>query len=144
MSRKRITTASAKDKGRRLQKMIAEKIGELLDVRVGKDEPVAPREMSQTGTDIRIVGEYRKHFPFAVECKWQERWDIPGWIKQAKANTDPDNDYLTWLLFVKKNRSDVYVVLEADALFKILSAANMNELYTLLKGGKNESKSSTR
>lgn len=131
--KKRIKSSSAKDKGRRLQKLIAEKIGQLLGVTVGKDEPVAPREMSQTGTDVRIVGEYRKKFPFAVECKWQEKWDIPGWIRQAEANVDTEKDYLTWILFMKRNRSKVYAVVEADVLFKLLEVIDKEQLYTALK-----------
>lgn len=119
MAKKRITTASAKDKGRRLQKWVMEKISELTGYPCGKDELIASREMGQTGTDIRLIGPAKEKFPFAVECKYQERWALPEWIQQAKANTS--EDLPDWLLFIKKNRSDPIVVMDADLFFRLLS-----------------------
>lgn len=118
MAKRKISVQSAKDKARRLQKMVAEKISDLLGIPWGKDEMIASREMGQSGVDVRLIGEAAEKFPFAIECKWQEKWDIPGWIRQAESNTSdklPD-----WLLFVKKNRSDIYVMMKADTFFKIM------------------------
>ena len=112
-------TSSKKDKGRRLQNKVAERISKLLNIPWGYDEMIAPREMGQSGTDIRLVGEAKRLFPFAVECKNQERWAIPEWIKQAKANTS--DDLPDWLLFVSRNRmKDPIVVMESETFFKLM------------------------
>lgn len=109
-----ISAASAKDKGRRLQNWTAAKIGELLGLPVGRDEMIAPREMGQNGTDVRLIGEAKRRFPWAVECKNQETWAIPSWIVQAKANKDKDTN---WLLIVSKNRHDKIAIMDADVFF---------------------------
>jgi hypothetical protein len=86
MAKKRIKTSSAKAKGRNLQKWTCQKISELLGIPWGKDELIASREMGQSGTDVRLVEEAQERFPFSVECKYQETWSVPSWIKQAKKN----------------------------------------------------------
>ena len=83
----------------------------------GKDELIASREASQTGTDVRLIGEAQKRFPYSVECKYQESWAFPAWIKQARANQAEGTD---WLLVVKKNRVDPIVVMDAQAFFKLI------------------------
>lgn len=115
--KKRISVSSAKAKGRNLQQWAAAKISELTGLPWGKDELIASREGAQNGTDVRLVGEAREKFPFAVECKWCESWAIPAWIKQAKSNEEPGMD---WLLIIKKNHHEPIVVLDADKFFEIL------------------------
>lgn len=110
-------TSSAKAKGRNFQNWVAQKISELLGIPYGKDEMIASREMGQNGVDIRLVGEAQKRFPFSVECKCQETWSIPAWIEQAKSNQKEGTD---WLLFVKKNRKEPIVVMDANAFFNLL------------------------
>lgn len=115
--KKRITVSSAKAKGRNLQQWVCRKISDLLNIPWGPDEMIASREGAQNGTDVRLVGEARKRFPFAVECKWCESWAIPAWIKQAKSNEEPGMD---WLLIIKKNHHEPIVVLDADLFFELL------------------------
>jgi len=111
-------TSSAKAKGRALQNWTCEKISELLGIKWGADEKIAPREMGQNGTDVRLVGEALEQFPFSVECKNQESWAFPSWIKQAKDNQKEGTD---WLLVVKKNRTKPIVVMDAEVFFKLLT-----------------------
>ena len=111
------TVASRKAKSRRLQNWTAKKIAELLECEWGKDCNVAPREMGQSGTDIRLVGAAQEQFPFSVECKNQETWSVPAWIRQAKKNQKDDTD---WLLVCKKNNEDPIVVMDAEVFFKLL------------------------
>ncbi len=118
MAKARIKTSSAKAKGRALQQWVCQKISDILGVPWGKDEMIASREAAQTGTDVRLVGEAKKMFPFSVECKWQEAWSVPAWIKQAKDNQEKGTD---WLLVVKKNRTDPIVIMDADKFFEIWS-----------------------
>lgn len=115
--KKRITTASAKGKGRRLQNWTAKKISELLEMPWGKDEIISPREMGQSGTDVRLVADAKELFPWSIECKNCESWNIPSFIKQAKDNQLPSTD---WLVIMTKNNFDNIVVLDAEVFFDIL------------------------
>ena len=121
MAKKRIKTSSAKAKGRNLQQWACRKISELLDIPWGKDELIASREMGQSGTDIRLVGEAQKRFPFCVECKWQETWSVPAWIKQAKANQKKGLD---WLLIIKRSYEKPVIVMDAERFFDLLKKAS--------------------
>jgi len=114
----KISTSSAKDKGRRLQNWVGEKVAELIGMPFGKDQPVAGREMGQCGTDVRLVGEALERAPWAIECKYQETWSIHNWIVQAASNMLKGT---TWLLFVKKNRIEPIVIMDAAEFFKLLA-----------------------
>ena len=116
--KKRISVQSAKAKGRRLQQWAMRKISELTGIPCGKDELIASREMGQSGTDVRLIGEAQKLFPWSVECKSQEKWSIPAWIKQAKENQKKETD---WLLVVKRNQHEPIVVIDAEVFFKLLT-----------------------
>lgn len=113
----RIKTSSAKAKGRSLQQWACQKISDLLGMPWGKDESIASREMGQNGTDIRLVGEAQERFPFSVECKWQETWSVPAWIKQAKENTKKGTD---WLLIMKRSREKPVIVMDGEVFFELL------------------------
>jgi hypothetical protein len=102
-------------------------ISELLGIPWGKDELIASREMDQSGTDIRLLGEAAERFKFAVECKSAKVWNIQASIKQAQANCPDGSD---WLL-VHKRRSQTkaerippVVVMDALAFFKLLGRLN--------------------
>jgi len=117
MTTTRILISSAKAKGKALQNWTCTQISELLELPWGKDELIASREASQSGTDVRLLGEAKQRFPFSVECKSQETWALPGWIKQAEANQVEGTD---WLLVVKKRRMDPVVVMGASAFFELM------------------------
>jgi hypothetical protein len=123
MAKKRIKTSSAKAKGRNLQKWTCQKISELLGIPWGKDELIASREMGQSGTDVRLVEEAQERFPFSVECKYQETWSVPSWIKQAKKNQKEGTD---WLLIMRKNHKEPVVVMDGERFFEILKGALQN------------------
>jgi hypothetical protein len=113
----RITRSAGKAKGRRLQQWCCERISLLLDLPWGKDEGIASREMGQSGTDVRLVGEAARRFPFSVECKAQESWSIPGWIAQAREN---QAEGTRWLLVCKRNREEPVVVMDAREFFRMI------------------------
>jgi len=85
---------SRKAKGRRLQVWVCRQISRAVNLAAGRDEHIAPREMGQGGPDVRLSPLAREAFPFSVECKSQERWDLPGFIRQAQANRYPGTDWL--------------------------------------------------
>ena len=109
-------TSSAKAKGRRLQQYIMQKISDITRIPCGKDELIASREMGQSGTDVRLIGKALNKFPFSVECKYQEKWSILAWIRQAKANRISGTK---WILFCKKNNHEPIVILDADYFFTL-------------------------
>lgn len=115
---------SIKAKGRFLQKWVCEKIAELTGFEWGKDKPIESRPMGQSGYDVRLESQVLDIFPFSVECKFQERWSVPKWIEQAKAN---EAEGTHWLLVCKQSRKPPVVILEADAFFEILKRAGMGE-----------------
>jgi len=108
--------ASAKAKGRRLQKWVAQWVGILTGLPVGVDEDIASREMGQSGADIRLSPAARKLFPYAVECKNSERWSLPEWWDQARHNAGD----LTPLLVVSRNHTAPLVVMDAEHFFNLL------------------------
>ncbi len=114
----KITTQSAKAKGRTLQQWVCQKIAHLTGYEWGKDKPIESRAMGQSGCDVRLEEEVLKQFPFSIECKWQETWSIPAWIQQAKANAKPDTN---WLLVCKKRRQSPIVILDAEVFFSLMA-----------------------
>jgi len=112
-----IKISSRKGKGRGCQNWVAKQISNLTGYVVGKDEMIAPREMGQSGVDVRLVADAKEAFPWSVECKWTESWSLPSFLKQARENQLPGTD---WLLVLKKNSEDYIVVIDAEVFFDLL------------------------
>lgn len=113
----RNTPSGKKEKAKVLQRWVASKIAELTGLPVGKDEDIESRQMGESGTDVRLSVEARREFPFSVECKNKETWDVPSSIRQAKSNTYSGTD---WLLVFKKNYENPVVILDAEVFFDLL------------------------
>lgn len=107
------TPRTRKAKGRKFQQEIAKRISEILDIPVEKDGDIESRPMGQSGPDVILRGTAKELFPFVVETKFCEKWDIHKWIKQARHYGD------NWLLFCKKSRSKPIVVMDCDMFFTI-------------------------
>lgn len=118
--KRRITVQSAKAKGRRLQQWVCRKISELTGIPWGPDCPIESRPMGQNGCDVRLESQVIAEFPFSVECKAQENWAIPGWIKQAMTNQMANTD---WLLVCKRRNESPVVIISAETFFKLLRRA---------------------
>lgn len=117
----RIKVSSAKAKGRNLQKWVCEKISQLTGYPTGKDQPIESRPMGQSGTDVRMERCVKKLFPYSVECKAQESWSIPKWIKQAQQNKEKGTD---WLLVCKRSRENPIIIMDAEVFFELLKYIN--------------------
>jgi hypothetical protein len=83
------------------------------------EEDVRPVPMSSEGADIQLSNRARLIFPFAVECKNQERLNIWEAIKQAKKHGD--NTCLTPLVVFTRNREDVYVSLPLEDFMDLVA-----------------------
>lgn len=119
--KKRISTQSAKSKGRLLQQWVCRRISKITGYEFGKDCPIESRPMGQSGTDVRMESQVIKSFPFSVECKSQESWSVHQWILQAQLNCIPDTD---WLLVCKSNRNKPIVIIDADVFFSLVEKLN--------------------
>ena len=117
IKKKRISVQSAKSKGRNLQKLVAKKISELLNIPFGPDEDIASRPMGQAGCYIRLSPGVQKRFPYSVECKCQERFNVVTAIKQAIENQKEGTE---WLLFFTKNRFPTTVIMSCDHFFDLM------------------------
>lgn len=111
-------TSSSKAKGRRYQKEIAQCISDITGIAHGKDCLIESREMGQAGVDIRLIGDARTKFPWSVECKCCERFNIPVWIRQASCNMLPDTN---WLLLFKRNRTPGRAIMSSAAFETLLA-----------------------
>lgn len=111
-----IKIKSRKAKGRKLQNWAAKKISKVLNIPVEKDGDIESRSMGMSGVDVILRGKAIKMFPFSIECKAQETWSVPAWVRQAQDN---EKEGTHWLLICKKNREKPIVILDADIFFKL-------------------------
>ena len=124
MSKKKIKPRSAKNKGRKLQVWVAQKISELTGISYGMDKEIESRQMGQAGTDVRLSKEALKEFPYSVECKAVEKLSLPSWIEQAKENQVEGTN---WLVIFKRSRDKPVVVMDAERFFELLKEKNKND-----------------
>ena len=110
-------TRSAKNKGKRLQKIVQQLLLE-------KTQPIGLVEgdisntiMGQSGRDIILSPAAEKVIPFDIECKNQEKLNIWSAIQQAEDNTKEGR--IPMLVF-SKNRSKTYCVVELSKLLDLL------------------------
>jgi len=116
-----LTPKNRKQKGRRLQHYVGALIAEALGLRFGKDQDVESRPMGQSGTDVIIRPPHFERLPYAIECKNTEKWTVPQYIEQAEGYaTAQKHLFKGWLLFLKKNNSKVYVVMDEDTFVDLL------------------------
>tara|TARA_Y100001963_G_C6674160_1_gene396551 strand:- start:229 stop:576 length:348 start_codon:yes stop_codon:yes gene_type:complete len=109
-------TRSAKNKGKRLQNSVRDLILETFKEELEKDD-VRSTTMGESGEDIQLSPAARKLFPFAVECKNQERLNIWDALHQAEWNA---NEHIPLLVF-KRNNSKTYVAMNIDYLMELLN-----------------------
>lgn len=104
-------TSSCKAKGRNLQNFIAKELNELYG-----GESFRPAIMGERGVDIKVESNMKEQFPYDIECKNQESWNIPQWWKQTIINTSEDRKPL---LIVKKNYQEPLVIMRWEDFKKI-------------------------
>src|SRR5690554_5897553 len=83
---KRISTASAKNKGRLLQKYVRDKFIELLKPYGILPDDVKSTSMGATGVDIQLSPFARNFLPVSVECKSHKSMAIYKLYEQAVTN----------------------------------------------------------
>lgn len=109
--------ASAKNKGRMLQKWVRDTILRAFPVLSSDD--VRSTSMGASGEDILLSSLAKSLFPYAVECKNVESLNVWAAFSQCQANASSST---TPLLFIKKNKKNPLVVMPADIFFSLISA----------------------
>ena len=116
---KRITTASAKGKGRELQHWVGRKISGLIGIKFDNqsdDSLIRSREMGQAGVDVILRGEAKERFPFVIECKNTESINFRSFVEQAR-KYDKEGQ---WLLIIRtKSLPDTTVTMSWDTFEKL-------------------------
>lgn len=109
------TPASRKAKGRKFQQQIRQDLVDRLGIDPGD---ILSTGMGQSGCDLYLSPAARAQFPFAVECKAQERIALPEWWQQCTRNAAAEG--LTPLLVFRRNREDALAVLRWTDLLSLL------------------------
>ena len=108
-------TSSAKAKGKRCAQEVKELLVSGAPVLDGDDIVVTPSGVP--GVDLHLSPAAKTFYPFAIECKCQESIAIWQALKQAESH--PFGDEIP-ILFFKRNRSKLYVCLEAEQFIKLI------------------------
>lgn len=101
-SKKTISVASRKGKGRGLQMWVAKRISKLIEIPFDNQDDqclIHCREMGQSGVDIILRGKAQDAFPYSIECKNSESLNIVETVRQAKSNEAKGTD---WIIVHKK------------------------------------------
>lgn len=110
------TPATRKAKGRSLQNFIHDEI--LKNFKgILEDGDVKKAIMGESGIDIKLSPHARRIFPYGVECKNTEKINIWAAIGQCEDNAEKEK--LKPLLVIKRNRTDVHVVLRWEDFVKL-------------------------
>lgn len=110
-----IKTSSAKQKGRKLQQDVRDKILDAFP-RLEPDD-VKSTSMGAGGEDIQLSPAARRWFPYSVECKSRASVSVYAWYQQAKANAPKDMEPL---LVIKQNHSKPLVLIDLDAFMELV------------------------
>jgi hypothetical protein len=116
---KRLSTRSAKAKGRRLQDSLREQI--LHTFPTIPPEDVKTAIMGESGLDIRLSSQAKQIIPVGFECKNVEKINIWKALEQAEDGVKKDGSNLNPCVVFKKNRSKTYACIELDFFLYLLS-----------------------
>lgn len=112
-------TRSAKQKGRRLAQRVRDM---LLEIYPTSPDDIRVNPSSVCGEDILLSPRARDIFPFAIECKCQEKLNVWKAIKQAESHAEGTKH--TPLVVFSRNRSKDYVICEAEFFFQSFIRGN--------------------
>jgi hypothetical protein len=108
--------ASAKNKGRILQKLVRTKLIETFDL---QPADVHSTSMGAGGEDLKLSPYARIRFPYSVECKSLARVAVYQYYWQALDNAGGH----TPLVVVKQNNAPPLAILSLDDFLKVVKEA---------------------
>ena len=106
--------SSAKQKGRLFQQTIVRMLVKAFDLEV---DDVFSRSMGASGEDVMLSPRARVLFPYSVECKNVEKFNMWQSYKQASDNS---GDYEP-IVFVKRNHHKPLAVVDAEHFIGVIS-----------------------
>lgn len=113
-------TASCKAKGRRAAQEVVELLYKYwLD---GKPGDIRVTSSSVTGEDVQLSPAAREIYPLTIEVKNQEKMNIWSALEQAEGhlpNGQVSKSHIP-ILFFKRNRTKLYVALDAEHFMKLI------------------------
>lgn len=109
-------TASAKQKGRKLQQDVRDKILDYFPELEPDD--VKSTSMGAGGEDVQLSPLARRIFPYSIEAKSRESIALYTWYLQAKHNAPKGAEAL---LIIKQNRSKPLVVVDLDHFMELVT-----------------------
>ena len=80
------------------------------------DDDIIVTPSGVNGPDLQLSPYAKKEFPFAIECKNQERINLWQAIEQSEGHA---KDGMTPLLCITRNRAKVYAVIELEKFIEI-------------------------
>lgn len=111
--------SSAKAKGRRASVEVKELLHLYAPDLRPDDIIVTPSGVC--GEDVLLSPAARALYPFTIECKNQEKLNIWDALKQAESHLKKRTEELCVpLLFFKRNRSKLFVALDAELFLKLV------------------------
>jgi hypothetical protein len=120
-----VKSRSAKNKGMGLQQYICHRFSLLSRIPWGEDELISSRPMGQSGVDIVLIGKALELFPFSIECKKHEKWNVQETISQAIQNTKQGT---AWLVIYSKNNQEPISIFE-ESVFLSLYSKEIRNMY---------------
>lgn len=116
--KKRISSRSCKNKGAQFQKEVAKNISELIQIEFGENKCIQSRTMGCCGTDIMLIADAIKFYPWSVECKNDKSFNLKAWIRQSSNNIIKGTQ---WIVFFKKNHFKPVACMSSDVFDKIFN-----------------------
>lgn len=108
-------TSSAKAKGRRCSQEVKELL--LASQAELSEDDILVTPSGVTGVDLHLSPKAKSVYPFAIECKNQERIQVWAALEQSESHVGGNE---IPVLFFKRNRSKLYVALSADQFIRLL------------------------
>ena len=112
--KKKISTASGKAKGRRLQDWTRDKIYELNPEL--EDGDVVCAIMGESGEDVKLSPAAKKVVPLSIECKARAKFVGYTFMEQAISNSHKVQP----VVVVKADRKKPLALVDADYFFTLL------------------------
>ena len=118
-----MTPQSAKAKGRKFQKWIRDKLIEAAEG-LTKDD-VRSTSMGAGGNDILLSSAGKDTYPWAIECKAQERVNVWQAYAQAEANSEGGDEPV---VFLTRNRQKPLALVDAEWLIRQTARSKHEEV----------------
>lgn len=110
-----IKAASAKAKGRNLQKWVRDQI--LAVFPELEPDDVKSTSMGAGGEDVQLSPAARKKIPISVECKARQKVSVYQWYEQAVTNA---KDGIEPVVILKADRKKPLALIDAETFFTLM------------------------